>query len=65
MSIRGEQWACPCGYANLFVRARCRNCGEPRRAEAPTQSVGEVIDNLLHYNTASRRRRHTRPDNIG
>jgi hypothetical protein len=35
MSIYGEQWQCVCGWHNVFVRKRCRNCGR----EQPTATV--------------------------
>jgi hypothetical protein len=23
-----EQWECSCGWANIFLRLKCRNCGK-------------------------------------
>lgn len=28
--IWGEQWTCSCGWENVFVRRKCRNCGKER-----------------------------------
>jgi hypothetical protein len=33
----GDQWICKCGWHNLFLRQRCRNCGA-------TQAEGWVED---------------------
>jgi hypothetical protein len=35
--LYGDQWLCPCGWQNLFLRKVCRHCGEQRvfsRADA-------------------------------
>ena len=26
--IHGEQWDCKCGWSNVYVRIKCRNCGK-------------------------------------
>lgn len=42
--IWGDQWLCPCGWYNFFLRARCRNCGEPKLPDEKTVSVFAAID---------------------
>jgi hypothetical protein len=41
--IWGDQWLCPCGWYNLFVRKRCRNCGEPA---LPNEKIVTVFEAL-------------------
>ena len=26
--VWGDQWLCPCGTHNFFMRTKCRDCGE-------------------------------------
>lgn len=28
--VFGDQWVCLCGWSNIFLRERCRNCSAPR-----------------------------------
>ena len=32
-AVLAGQWLCDCGWANLDLRRKCRNCKEPRRGE--------------------------------
>lgn len=41
--IYGDQWNCVCGWANLFLRKRCRNCGRDKLANAQIIPAGQVI----------------------
>lgn len=43
MSIWGDQWLCPCGTFNLFVRKKCRNCSEPALPNEVVVPVGEAL----------------------
>lgn len=50
--IYGEQWRCDCGFANSFVRKRCRNCEKDRAPDAPVESIGEALDNCRAENAS-------------
>jgi hypothetical protein len=39
----GDQWICPCGTHNIFLRANCRDCGIARGADAKTETAEEII----------------------
>jgi hypothetical protein len=43
--IYGDQWDCRCGWSNLFVRKRCRNCGEDR-GSAPTVPFEDLVADI-------------------
>lgn len=34
MPLSEQQWTCECGYANSFVRTKCRGCRKMKAAEA-------------------------------
>lgn len=42
--IWGDQWLCPCGWHNLFVRKRCRNCGETKLPDDKLVSPFQALD---------------------
>jgi formate dehydrogenase maturation protein FdhE len=44
--IWGDQWLCGCGWHNLFVRVRCRNCGEPKLPDEKIVSLDEALATL-------------------
>jgi hypothetical protein len=39
----GDQWLCGCGWENLCLRNRCRNCGEPRLEGDPIRPAMDVV----------------------
>lgn len=39
----GDQWNCSCGWANFFLRQRCRNCGKAKHVNAAIDSAEKVI----------------------
>lgn len=41
--IYGDQWLCPCGWYNLFLRSRCRNCGGAKLPDEKTESIFAVL----------------------
>ena len=41
--IYGDQWLCPCGWHNLFLRSRCRNCGEAKLPDEKMESIFTVL----------------------
>lgn len=43
--LYGDQWDCKCGWSNLTLRKRCRNCGTPR-SDAPTVPFLEVLPEI-------------------
>lgn len=44
--IWGEQWVCPCGTHNLFLRKRCRDCGADKSVGAVIETVTEILQNF-------------------
>lgn len=44
--IWGEQWVCPCGTHNLFLRKRCRDCGADRNVGAAIETVTDILQNF-------------------
>lgn len=44
--IWGDQWLCGCGWHNVFVRERCRNCGEPKLPDEKIVSLDEALRTL-------------------
>lgn len=44
--IWGDQWLCPCGWNNFWLRARCRNCGEPRLPDEKLEGWQQVMENV-------------------
>lgn len=44
--IYGDQWYCRCGWSNLFVRTKCRRCGEPKAAQATTVPFFELLPEI-------------------
>jgi hypothetical protein len=42
--IWGDQWLCPCGTANLFLRKKCRTCGEPQLPDEKLETVFEAVE---------------------
>lgn len=50
MSIWGEQWQCPhCQWQNVFVRKRCRNCGEAHLEEQPAPVISDNVIDLNRW----------------
>lgn len=45
--IYGDQWNCPCGWANFFLRKRCRNCGREKHVNAAL-TPAEAVINQVH-----------------
>lgn len=39
----GDQWICPCGTHNIFLREHCRDCGIARGPGAKTETAEEII----------------------
>lgn len=42
----GDQWVCGCGWSNMVVRSKCRNCHEPRKESARMETPFEIIRNV-------------------
>lgn len=40
--LYGDQWNCNCGWSNITLRKRCRNCGE-LRGDAPAMPFLEAL----------------------
>lgn len=44
--IWGDQWLCPCGWHNFFLRTKCRNCGAKKPDDGKTETWQDVLAGL-------------------
>jgi predicted ATP-dependent serine protease len=60
--IWGDSWVCnKCGWANLYVRGRCRECGEDKPAEAKVMPALEAAVIALAESPESNQQRKGAP----
>jgi hypothetical protein len=44
--IWGDQWLCPCGTHNLFIRLKCRSCSEPKLPDDKVESAFATLQKV-------------------
>ena len=52
--IYGDQWDCGCGWSNLTLRRRCRNCGLPDSLAVGRKDAAEVVSERHASSKAAR-----------
>lgn len=50
----GDQWLCPCGSENIFLRAKCRNCGQQKLEGDPVRPAMQVLQRVHGGSTLDR-----------
>jgi hypothetical protein len=45
--IWGDQWLCPCGTHNLFLRKKCRDCGEAKLPDEKLEPALAIMGGLM------------------